>query len=238
MDKSGFILFSATHIGAILFFIAVVIALFIGRNQLRQYGEKLKYAERTAACILLLLELLYHLWMAVTGRWSLADSLPLELCSISLLVAIVLLWSGNRHVIDFVLFAGIGGAVQALLTPVLDIDFPHFRFFHFFLTHIGIILTGLYFVWVKGYVPTLKGVFKAFLLLNALVPLIFIINLVVDGNYMFLREKPYSGSLLDYLGPYPLYIVSLEVVAILTFLFIYLLLRIGESAERKRSSVE
>ena len=77
------------------------------------------------------------------GGWMTA--LPLELCSISLLVSIVLLLTGNRHLIDFVIFAGIGGALQALATPVLDMDFPHFRFFHFFYTHAGIILTGLVF---------------------------------------------------------------------------------------------
>ena len=88
------------------------------------------------------MDITYHLWLIVTERWGLDDSLPLELCSISLLVSIVLLLTGNRHLIDFVIFAGIGGAIQALATPVLDMDFPHFRFFHFFYTHAGIILTG------------------------------------------------------------------------------------------------
>ena len=46
---------------------------------------------------------------------------------------------GTGGLIDFVFFAGIGGALQAMATPVLDVGFPHFRYFHFFYTHIGII---------------------------------------------------------------------------------------------------
>lgn len=58
--------------------------------------------ERLFALTLLVMEVLYHVWMIVTGRWGLSDSLPLELCSISLLVAIVLLWTGNRLLYDFI----------------------------------------------------------------------------------------------------------------------------------------
>ena len=171
------------------------------------------------------MEVLYHVWMNWTGRWDLSDSLPLELCSFSLIVAIVLLWTGNKHLVDFVFFAGIGGALQAMATPVLDLGFPHFRYFHFFYTHIGIILTALYFTWMKGYRPTFKGIMKTMIALNVLMPFIFVINILFHGNYMFLHEKPYNGSLLDYLGPYPWYILSLEGVAFIIFVCLWLLFR-------------
>ena len=181
--------------------------------------------ERLFALTLLVMEVLYHVGMIGTGRWGLSDSLPLELCSISLLVAIVLLWTGNRHLYDFIFFAGIGGALQAMATPVLDVGFPHFRYFHFFYTHIGIIITALYFTWMKGYRPTFIGIIKTMIILNLLLPLIFAVNVFFQGNYMFLREKPVNGSLLDYLGPYPWYILALEGVAFLIFVCLWLLFR-------------
>ena len=33
-------------------------------------------------------------------------------------------------------------------------------------------------------------------------------NLLTGGNYMWLREKPEAASLLDFMGPWPWYIVS------------------------------
>lgn len=50
-------------------------------------------------------------------------------------------------------------------------------------------------------------------------------NIVVDGNYMFLQRKPVNGSLLDYLGPYPWYIVTLELVSFLIFFILWILFR-------------
>ncbi|MEK5038528.1 YwaF family protein [Sporosarcina sp. FSL K6-3457] len=218
---SSFIMFSVAHIAVIVVLCLAIVVLFIGR---KKGPVQLKY-ERLFALSLLAMEVLYHLWMMATDRWTLASSLPLELCSISLLVTIVLLWTGNKHLIDFVFFAGIGGAIQAMATPVLDLGFPHFRYFHFFYTHIGIILTALYFTWMKGYRPTFKGVVKTMIALNLLLPLLFAVNHLFQGNYMFLREKPYNGSLLDFLGPYPWYILSLEVVAFIMFTSLWLVFR-------------
>ncbi|WP_256438815.1 TIGR02206 family membrane protein [Sporosarcina sp. Te-1] len=218
-------MFSATHVSVICMFLILIGWLYVSRKRLRTKVTNLRGVERSFGFMLLLFEIGFHLWMAGTGRWRLQDSLPLELCSISLVATILLLWTGKHSIANFVIFAGIGGAIQAMITPVLDLDFPHFRFFHFFITHAGIILTGLYFVWVRGYTPTLKGVFQAFFLLNVLLPLILFINKKVEGNYMFLARKPLNGSLLDYLGPYPWYIASLEAVALGMFLVIWLLLR-------------
>lgn len=222
---SQFVLFSFVHLSVLSLITIIVILLFVQRKRLQECVQRLNMAERYFALSLLAMDITYHIWLISTGRWGLDDSLPLELCSVSLFVSIMLLLTGNRHLIDFVVFAGIGGALQALATPVLDMDFPHFRFFHFFYTHAGIIVTGLYFVWVKGYEPTFKGVWKTMLIINALLPFIIAVNWLFDGNYMFLRMKPQNGSLLDFLGPYPWYILSLEAVAFIIFTIIWLLLR-------------
>lgn len=219
-----FIMFSLAHIGAIL---VLLVSLFL----IKRLPQQNRSVERLFALSLLVMELLYHVWMLKTGRWNLSDSLPLELCSVSLILTIVLLWTGNRRLYELVFYIGIGGALQAIVTPDLDMDFPHFRFFHFFYTHIGIILTACYFTWIKGYKPTFKGIIQSMIVLNLLLPFIYIVNVVFQGNYMFLIEKPVGGSLLDYLGPYPWYLLSLEVVAFFIFLILWLVFRRKRNAQ-------
>ncbi|MBS4200915.1 TIGR02206 family membrane protein [Bacillus sp. FJAT-49732] len=234
-EKIGptFVMFSTAHIASIIVSFLSLSLLFIFKKRLIIHSKKLILIERLFALSLLVMEVLYHIWLIRIGRWSLIDSLPLELCSISLMVAIILLWTGNKHLYDFVIYAGIGGALQAMVTPVLDLSFPHFRYFHFFYTHIGIIITALYFTWIKGYIPTFKGIIKTLVILNVLLPFVFATNYFFQGNYMFLKAKPVNGSLLDFLGPYPWYILSLEAVAFVIFVVLWLLFRNYGLAARK-----
>lgn len=223
IGKSGpaFVMFSMAHLMILVIILLIAIILFLSRKNCSLKQQKHQLVERLFAISFLVMELLYHAWMYGIGRWDVGNSLPLELCSISLVLAIILLWTGNKFLYYFVFFAGIGGALQALATPVLDLSFPHFRYFHFFYTHAGIILIALYFTWIKGYRPTFKGIIKAMAMLNGIAALVFVVNLVTGGNYMFLRIKPTTGSLLDYLGPYPWYILSLEVVSFITFVCLW-----------------
>ncbi|QBP39726.1 YwaF family protein [Paenisporosarcina antarctica] len=225
-DGPSFVMFSTAHLGAVVVLCIIIFLLFIVRKKWSSIQPKNKRLnERLFALTLLIIDTIYYVWLFQTERWNLSNSLPLELCSISLAMTIVLLWTGNKHVYDFVFYAGIGGALQAIATPVLDLSFPHFRYFHFFYTHIGIISTALYFTWVKGYRPTFKGIIKTMVALNVLLPIVFAINVVLQGNYMFLRTKPTQGSLLDLLGPYPWYIVSLEIVTFIIFVCLWLLFK-------------
>jgi hypothetical integral membrane protein (TIGR02206 family) len=58
--------------------------------------------------------------------------------------------------------------------------------------------------------------------LNILLVVVYAVNRMTGGNYMFVSRKPETASLLDVLGPYPWYLLSLEAVAVVLFLLMYL----------------
>lgn len=212
-----FEMFSAPHLFMMFLLSFCAVLLRIAAKRCRMKPAAARIAERGFALSLLGFEAMYHIWMLKTDEWDAAWSLPLQLCSISVLAAAALLWTGHPLLYSFVFYAGTAGALQAFLTPVLAWSWPHFRFIHFFYTHSGIILAALYFTWVKGYKPDLRGIWLTLLTLNLLLPLVLAVNFVTGGNYMFLSRKPAGGSMLDILGPYPWYIGSMELVAAALF---------------------
>ena len=46
-------------------------------------------------------------------------------------------------------------------------------------------------------------------------------NLAIDSNYGYTLHKPHAPTLLDYLGPWPWYIIGAEGVALIMFLMLY-----------------
>ena len=203
-----FNMFSLSHFVILTIFMLIVVVIFLNRKKMN--SENWRKSEVSIAISLILFEITNHLWMYKHAVWKLGRSMPLELCNIGLLLAIGLLLTRKKIFFELLFFIAILGATQAIITPALTYDFPHFRFFHFFYAHLMIVWVTLYFTCAKGFYPTFSSVIKVVLFINLLLPAILFINKEAEGNYWFLRHKPDSPSFLDLLGPYPWYIFSLE----------------------------
>ncbi|QJC53094.1 TIGR02206 family membrane protein [Paenibacillus albicereus] len=215
-----FVPYSPAHLLSLALILAAVLLLLAFRRPLsrrRPAAGRYALAGLLAAC-----EVLLNVWYFSSGVFRPSSTLPFELCSISLYLSVLMLLLRSRLLFQIVYFTAIGGALQALATPVLGYAFPHFRFIEFFAAHGLLLLAALYMVWVEGFRPTLRSVFVAWGALNAIAAVVFLVNRLTGANYMFLARKPPSSSLLDVLGPYPWYILSLEAVALLLFLLLYL----------------
>lgn len=128
--------------------------------------------------------------------------------------------------------------LRGKLTPELFYPFPHFRFFHFFVAHEGIVLACLYMSWVKGYRPTFSSVWKTMISLNVLLLIALGVNRWTGGNYLFVSHKPEQPGLMDFLGPHPWYILSLEGVAFLFFSLLYLPFWVKNRSKARSQSLD
>ncbi len=222
-DAPDFGLYSAPHLVGIGLFVLLMVALYAGRRQIRSSAFTKKVIRYGLLGVLLASEIALNLWYVLAEQWDITDTLPLELCSVSLLLSIVMLLTRNRLLYQILFFAGIGGALQAWLTPSLDFGYPHFRFFHFFIAHAAIILASLYMTWIEQYRPTWRSIGWAMLFLNILALAVGALNHAIGANYMFLRSKPSTPSMLDLFGPYPYYLLAEEAIALVMFTGMYVL---------------
>lgn len=198
--------------------VLVVLLFCIGVGIFRHFFRKKNLFRYGLVFLLILAEISYQSWMVYYDKWAISYSLPLQLSSVSLIFAIIMLLTRNKNVFAFVYFAGIGSALQAMLTPVIDpYSFPHFRYIHFYVAHGGVVLACVYMIFVEKYIPTIRSLWNSFLYLNVYTAFIFVANLLVDSNYMFIMHKPSTPSILDLLGPWPWYILSLEFIALVSF---------------------
>jgi hypothetical integral membrane protein (TIGR02206 family) len=156
------------------------------------------------------------------GSMSWDQMLPLQLCDWGMVVVVVAMLSGNQRWFEVAYFWGIGGTLQAVLTPNLRFGFPDVRFFSFFISHSGIIVGVIFLMVVHKYRPYPMSIVRAF----AWSELYFAVAMIADAltgfNYGFLLHKPEAFSILSFLSDSrPLYLLELQGLAVVFFLVLY-----------------
>jgi hypothetical integral membrane protein (TIGR02206 family) len=175
----------------------------------RAPGRWLEVVAGVIAVSLVVAELSWQPYVLANQTWSLGASLPVQLCDVGGFVAAAALLWRRLLLVEVAYFWGLGGTLQAVLTPDLkDQHFPSFPYLQFYVTHDLVILAALFLVIGLGLQPRPGAVRRIFLLTLAFALLVGVIDLVTSGNYMYLRQVPASGSLLDLMGPWPWYIAA------------------------------
>lgn len=231
---SQFTLFGPSHL-MVLFLTGFLPAVLIVLARSRGGARRVRPIARTLAAVLVLNQVVLF---AFAVRWGVVkEHLPFQLCDwATFTCAAALVW---RHRLAFELsyFWGLAGTVQAVITPDLAEDFPHPGFFVFHIAHSGIIVAVFFLTLGMGMRPSLRSIGRAFLGLQLYAAVTLLLNLLLDTNYGYLLRKPARPSLLDYLGPWPWYIVSLEVLALLLFFLYYAPFAVADRLRRARGRV-
>jgi len=168
------------------------------------------------------------------GIMSWQQMLPLQLCDWGMVVVIVAMLSGRQRWFEVAYFWGIGGTLQAVLTPNLHFGFPDVRFFSFFISHSSIIIGVVFLMLIRRYRPYPMSIVRTF----AWSEFYFVVTLVADeltdNNYGFLLHKPEAFSILSFLSDWrPLYLLEMHGVALLFFLGLYAPFAIVDLAKGK-----
>jgi hypothetical integral membrane protein (TIGR02206 family) len=140
-----------------------------------------------------------------------------------MIAIMVSLLTGRERWLEVAYFWGIGGTLQAVLTPDLKYPFPDVRFLTFFIAHSGIVVAVAFMMIVRKFRPHWISIVRTF----AWSELYFVVTITVDlltgENYGYLLHKPGSASLLDALSSRPVvYILQMHLLALIFYFLLYL----------------
>lgn len=227
-----FKLFGAAHWGALIFLL--LLNLFLLR--FRHADESTRKTVRwVLALILWVNEIAWHVWNYAVGQWTIQTMLPLHLCSLMVWTGALMLVTKSYRLYEFLYLAGIGGGIQALATPDLGIyGFPHFRFFQTFISHGLIVTSAIYMTVVEGFRPTWKSLLRVAIALNLYMIPVYFINMAIGSNYLMINHKPDVPTLLDLLPEWPVYILYMELIGVITFMLLYMPFAIKDLQARRR----
>jgi len=199
--------YGTSHQAAILVLLAgAILLVWLGRARLgAQAADRLGRALALAVLVCTLpLQVLYF----TPAYWSLQRTLPLNLCDLAWIVAVLALWTHRRWAVALTYYWGLTLTTQAVITPDLASDFPDPVFFLFWGMHLLIVWAAVYLTWGLRLTPDWRGYRTAMVVTAVWAVCAFAFNLAAGTNYGYLNAKPATGSILDLLGPWPWYVVA------------------------------
>jgi hypothetical integral membrane protein (TIGR02206 family) len=209
---------SAEHLLGVAAVIASTALLTVVARQ--RPGPWITAVSRVLAVLIALTEPSYWVQQVMNHAWSARYDLPLQLSNASELVSAAALWWRTPFLVELTYFWGLGAVLQALATPDFPEHFPDPAYFRFYIAHGGVLFAAVFLTIGLRITPRAGATIRVFLTTIGYTAVVGLADLVTGGNYMYLRQKPVSGSLLNFMGPWPWYIASglLLAVVFLTIL--------------------
>lgn len=164
----------------------------------------------------------YSLCRLLSGTYDTKADLPIHVCRILALGAPLVYYYKNKFWTGIFYFWIMVGTLNAVLTPDIRFDFPHWEHIVYFLMHVGLVILPLYYIIVGGYRVRRVDLWNAYWMANVFLLFSLVFNYLFESNYMFTRHKPIVPTVLDYMGPWPWYLVTVQFLALVLFIIVYL----------------
>ncbi len=213
--------FDISHLGAVLLMLALCTLLpYFAKKILTIWQQHLL---GTAMGVFVLANFIFwYLVIISSGTFNLQKDLPLQACHFANIFLFMVMWRKNENWFRIFYFWVLAGTMQAIITPDIQADYPHYWFWRYWIVHAGPVVCIVYAAYVYGFRPRASSILKSFLAINLVLLIIGILNYFLNTNYAFLISKPAVKSLFDYLGPWPWYVLVADLAAFILFTVVYI----------------
>ncbi|OBB13506.1 hypothetical protein A5761_20105 [Mycolicibacterium setense] len=204
LSERQFAVYGPSHWTAIAVFVSgALLVVWLGR---RQSDRQSRIFGRILGALTAVIYVAMFVYTLIPP--SIERSVPLRLTDLASVVGAYALWSQRRWAFVLTYYWGLVLSTQALISPVLKSpDFPHYEFLAFWSIHLLVVWAAIYLTWGRGMRPD-WGSYRLVVLVTAVWAVVTMaFNGMAGTNYGFLNAKPASASLLDLMGPWPVYVL-------------------------------
>lgn len=212
---------SISHLTALVVLLVLGFCLIeMGQSYKKIIRERTTFWLGMACLLSLVTDLIASLADAPEEIWT--ERLPLHFCSVMQVICALSLWIPSRPLRSVAYYCVLCATLQGLITPSVSHDFPTWTYFSFFLSHGVTVITAFYLPLSLGWKPARWDFLWAFLIGNIYLAIVHPLNIMMGTNYGFTITTPPSGSVLDLLGPWPWYLLGMQIPALLLMLLLTL----------------
>ena len=153
----------------------------------------------------------------VSDNYILATHLPLQLCSISGILAGVVVFYRKQILFEFLYFFGIVGFIHSILTPQFTGGTSTWNIFDYYVGHSMLFIVPIFLMMFYGFRLRKNAWWTSFIYLQLIVVIVSQANVIIgnNANYMYLAEAPIADNIFILQDPY--HILGFELAALAHF---------------------
>lgn len=236
ISNGGFSNFSAEHIITFLFWLVFsLVVLYVGKNY---WNEPQKRRNITILLGLAAATQIMKIFIRMyDGSFDATKDLPFHLCNMLPFAMLFAMWFKKRGWWALLFFWIVGGSSHSLFTTSLTESFPHYENIRYWVLHAILVMSAFYGSIVYGFSLEKKDIYRSWLGMNILAAIMYPFNVCIGSNYVYLNGKPPGTTFYDLLGPWPYYLISLEIIIPILFWLIYWLFHRFSFSKDKTPSI-
>ena len=161
----------------------------------------------------------------LSDSYILATHLPLQLCSISGILAGVVVFYRKQILLEFLYFFGIVGFIHSILTPQFTGGTSTWNIFDYYVGHSMLFIVPIFLMMFYGFRLRKNAWWTSFIYLQLIVVIVSQANVIIgnNANYMYLAEAPIADNIFILQDPY--HILGFELAALAHFYILDLVAR-------------